>query len=394
MRLRLLPVLLLLAACASEDSGSPCPRYMRMEDGACLPDEPLGPDKEPAHNWQVAYPQQPMPERPNPATPEKIALGRLLFFDPVLSGDDAQSCATCHHPNFGFSDSRIVSMGAGGAGLGPERNGGLSTRRHAPGLWNIAYSPKQFWDGRAATLEEQAEAPLTSEVEMASTPEEIEADLLGIPEYVARFQAAFPNEESPVTFSNVTFALAAFERTLLSFDAPFDRYVAGDDSAMSAAQLRGWELFSNNEVACIKCHIPPTFEGGRESGATFTSPFRVIGVPLREDEEEDIGRYEFSPHAPNLHAFKIPTLRNVASNPPYMHNGSIATLEEVIDFYSRGAGESLPVKPANLDSWINKLKLSEEEQADLRAFLDALVDVSAMPEIPESVPSGLPVTGL
>jgi len=165
----------------------------------------------------------------NAVLPQRVALGRLLYFDPVLSGANDLSCASCHHPDLGLSDGRGQSMGKGGRGLGPERVAGAVIRRGAPTVWNAAYNARQFWDGRAADLEDQARFPITSPIEMDQKPDELVEELRAIPEYVRRFDEAFGGQEgSAVTFDNATRAIAAFERTLVSDASPFDRYRMGD----------------------------------------------------------------------------------------------------------------------------------------------------------------------
>ncbi|HEY6554891.1 MAG TPA: cytochrome-c peroxidase, partial [Vicinamibacteria bacterium] len=173
----------------------------------------------------------------NPVTPERIALGRLLFFDPILSGANDQSCATCHHPDLGFADGRGQSMGKGGRGLGPERASGTVIKRAAPTVWNAAFNHRQFWDGRAADLEDQARFPITSDKEMDQKPDELVRELRGIPEYVRLFDGAFGGQDGAgVAFDNVTRAIAAFERTLVSDRSRFDRYRAGDAGALGPAE--------------------------------------------------------------------------------------------------------------------------------------------------------------
>jgi cytochrome c peroxidase len=319
----------------------------------------------------------------NPSTPERVELGRLLFFDPILSGDNTQSCATCHHPDLGFSDGRPLSMGRGGVGTGPTRRGGGATKRHSPTLWNSAYNFRLFWDGRAADLEEQARSPITSEVEMDQKPEELEAELKAIDEYVRLFDQAFDGQGgSGVTFENVTRAIAAFERTLVSQNSAFDRYAAGDATALSTEQRRGLTLFRSLKTRCFECHGFPTFAN---------PDFKVVGVPAVAGHEPDAGRAEVTGGEPYRNAFKVPTLRNVARTAPYMHNGRFETLEEVIDFYAAGGGIGAGLTLPNLDDKIRAFSLSQEERRDLVRFLEALTDESAMPAIPERVPSGLPI---
>jgi parallel beta-helix repeat protein len=319
----------------------------------------------------------------NQTTQEKIELGRLLYFDPVLSGDNTQSCATCHHPDLGFSDGRSFSMGVGGSGVGPGRTGGKVVKRAAPTIWNAAFNHKQFWDGRAEDLEDQARFPITSADEMNQNPDELVRELKGIPEYVHLFDKAFGGSSgSAVTLDNVTFAIAAFERTVVSNNSPFDRYAAGDASALTAEQRRGLTLFRSLKTRCFECHGFPTFAN---------PDFKVIGVPDMPGQPQDFGRLEIEGGEPYKHAFKVPTLRNVAMSAPYMHNGRFQTLEEVIDFYSNGGGKGQGLDLPNLDDKIRRFKLTDQEKKDLVAFLHALTDESKKPDIPDKVPSGLAV---
>jgi parallel beta-helix repeat protein len=329
-----------------------------------------------------AFPAMNQPDS-NPTTAERVALGRLLFFDPIVSGDNTQSCATCHHPDLGFSDGRARSMGHGGKGVGPDRTGGTTTKRHSPTLWNSAYSFRLFWDGRAADLEEQARSPITSEVEMNQKPEELVTELKAVREYVALFDQAFGGQGgSAVTFENVTRAIAAFERTLLSQNSAFDRYVAGDATALTTEQRRGLTLFRSLKTRCFECHGFPTFAN---------PDFKVVGVPAIAGQDPDAGRAEIAGGEPYRNAFKVPTLRNIARTAPYMHNGRFETLEEVIDFYSAGGGIGAGLTLPNLDDKIRAFSLSPEERRDLISFLESLTDESAMPTIPERVPSGLSI---
>ncbi len=322
----------------------------------------------------------------NPTTSEKTELGRLLYFDPILSGDNTQSCATCHHPDLGFSDGRFTSMGIGGKGTGQERTGGKSLRRNSPTIWNAAYSHKLFWDGRASDLEDQARSPLTAADEMNQRPEELVEELKKIPEYVAMFDKAFSGANSSgVTFDNVNNAVAAFERTLISNNSPFDRYAAGDTTALTAEQRRGLTLFRSLKTRCFECHGFPTFAN---------PDFKVIGVPPmlgQYSQPDDLGRAEVEGGEPYKHAFKVPTLRNIALTAPYMHNGRFLTLEDVINFYAAGGGHGNGMPLKNIDDKIRRFPIIAQERNDLIAFMHALTDESHMPEFPEKVPSGLPV---
>ncbi len=319
----------------------------------------------------------------NPQTDDKVALGKLLYFDPILSGKNDMACATCHHPDMGFSDSRDQSMGFGGKGLGRERKNGAVIKRSAPTIWNAAFNHRQFWDGRAADLEEQAEGPIKSEKEMNQNPDELVAELKGLAEYVTMFDKAFSGKDgSAVTFKNVTYAVAAFERTLVSNNSAFDRYAAGDGDALTPEQKHGLSLFRSLKTRCFECHGFPTFNN---------PDFKVIGVPDMPNQEKDLGRAEAGAGPAYDHAFKVPTLRNVALTAPYMHNGRFQTLEEVLDFYAGGGGEGVGNKLPNLDDKVRKFDLTKEERTAIVAFLHSLTDEAKVSEIPEKVPSALAV---
>jgi parallel beta-helix repeat protein len=319
----------------------------------------------------------------DPRNDERIALGRLLFFDPVLSGANDISCATCHHPDLGFSDGHGLSIGKGGKGVGPERTGGAVVKRGAPSLWNATFNHMQFWDGRAPDLEEQAKGPITSDIEMAENPDTLVGELKAIPEYAQKFDSAFGGANgSGVNFDNVVKAVAAFERRLTANNAPFDRFVAGDHNALTQEQLRGFNLFRSGRTRCFECHGMPTFAN---------RDFKIIGVPEVDSSNPDYGRFDVTKGEGNKYAFKVPTLRNVVLNPPYMHNGKLKTLEEVIDFYAAGGGPGVGFKEPRVDDKIHSYSITAAEKQDLIAFMYALVDESNAPEFPDRVPSGLPV---
>ncbi len=311
----------------------------------------------------------------NPQSPEKIELGRLLFFDPILSRDQSMACATCHHPAFGFADGREKSMGAGGRGVGPDRADGIRLARHAPSIWNAGFLGALFWDGRAKSLETQADEVLREPTEMNYTPEAIVQALNNIPEYQKRFAAAFPNDADPLIYANLLKALASFQRSLYSLDSPYDDYRWGDEAALNESEKRGMALFFSTKWNCGTCHPAPLFH---------TNEFVVTGVP--EYGKRDEGRRAITNEGPEG-AFKVPTLRNVALTAPYMHNGEFETLEDVIRFYTNGAGWDNP----NLDPRTKWIDTIESEVDDVIAFLHALTDTSKQPETPETVPSGLPV---
>ncbi|TAK11674.1 MAG: hypothetical protein EPO32_11280 [Anaerolineae bacterium] len=316
----------------------------------------------------------------NSTTPEKIELGRLLFYDPILSAENDMACASCHHPDYGFADGLSQALGRGAGGVGPERAGGVSLTRNTPSLWNVAYSSALFWDGRVDSLEYQAIVPINHADEMAvGNTEELVSELRAIPEYVTLFEAAFGSGEAAISSENIVRAIAAFERTLLSQDSPFDRYAAGDPDALTPPQRRGLTLFRSAALRCFECHETPTFA---------SDTFRIVGVPDFPGLPHDAGRAAVVASGDDG-AFKVPTLRNIALTAPYMHNGVFTTLEEVIAFYSDGGGRAHGQE--NVDPFLQGFELTDQETQDLIAFMYALTDESQLPDTPETVPSGLPV---
>ena len=283
-----------------------------------------------------------------PASAAQIALGRQLFFDSRLSGTGTVSCATCHDPAKGLADGRVKSLGAHGERLG----------RNTPGLANVAFGSVFFWDGRADSLEQQALGPMTNAHEMDLPRDQIVPHLQRVRAYRDSFATAYPEG---LTLVSIAKAIAAFERTLISRTSPFDRYAAGDHEALSPAARRGMVLFAG-EANCVVCHRGPNFTN---------ESYRNIGLP----DQSDLGRAAIQPGATLKAAFKTPSLRNVALTAPYFHDGSVATLEEVIRVYSEGG--VLPRDPI-----LTQLGLHPNEQRDLVAFLQALtapIDVTRPP---------------
>ena len=301
----------------------------------------------------------------NPLTPEKVALGWQLYYDPRLSADGTVSCASCHAPEAGFGDPNQFSIGVGG----------LTGGRNSPTVINAAFNAQQFWDGRAATLEEQALGPIENPVEMANTLEEVERTLNAMPGYTQQFYDIFGSGQ--ITSENIAKAIASFERVVLSGDSPWDKWQATrDPSVISEAALRGEELF-RSKAACSQCHLGFNFSD------SHLGLYHNIGVGM-EVEEHDVGRFEVSGDEAHTGAFKTPTLRNVTQSAPYMHDGSHATLEEVMEYYDKGG---LPNEW--LDPKIFPLELTEEEEADIIAFLDALTgEIPEFATRPPRVPAG------
>jgi cytochrome c peroxidase len=280
----------------------------------------------------------------NPYTPEKAELGRLLYFDPRLSADGTVSCATCHNPKYAFTDGAAVSTGIRGQ----------TGNRSAPTVINRAYSLAQFWDGRAPTLEEQAKGPMANPIEMGNTHYTIVDNLKRIPGYRALFANVFATED--FTIDHVARAITTFERTVMSGNSPYDRYKAGRKNALSPSQVRGMDVFLN-KAKCDACH----------EGVNFTSnSYANLGVGI-DKPDPDLGRYAVTRDPRDWGVFKTPTLREIAHTAPYMHDGSLKTLEDVVEYYDKGG---TPNK--NLDQKIKPLHLTPQDKKDLVAFLNAL----------------------
>jgi cytochrome c peroxidase len=274
----------------------------------------------------------------------QIELGRKLFFDPLLSRDGSISCATCHQPARAFSSPEIRPAGVNGR----------QDRRHPPAIINRRWGTAQFWDGRAASLEHQALQPIENENELASSIDDVLAKLKSDDEYTQQFQAAF---DDGINRDNLATAIASFERILLSADSPIDRFVTASDSVdLTRSQRQGLWIYES-KGGCWQCH----------SGHNYTDEkFHNTGVSWGA-EPPDLGYFEVTGNAEHKGQYKTPTLRDVALTAPYMHDGSIATLSEVVEFYNRGGNEN-----PNRDSRIKPLNLSDQEKEDLEAFLRAL----------------------
>lgn len=335
-----------MAACADKETAS-----------AASDPEP----KPAAPAWEVANPIQPLPAIPlgvskkfselsEPPTPERVRLGRWLFYDKRLSADGNIACSTCHRPEHAFSEPTAHSTGIRG------QEGG----RKAPKIVNLAWTlyPHFFWDGRAASLEDQALGPIANPIEMGNTHEAMIATLSRIAAYRPYFAQAFGSDE--INKDRVAKAIADYERTLLSGNSPWDRWrVNRDESAVSAEVKQGHELFFG-KAGCNQCHL----------GDSLTdSNFHNIGIGwnARTRKFKDEGRSVISKNPDHLGAFKTPGLRDVALHAPYMHDGSMATLLETVQHYTKG-GNANP----NLDPKIQKLPLTPAEEQALVAFMEAL----------------------
>lgn len=281
-------------------------------------------------------------------TQEKIELGKKLYFDPRLSATGTVSCNSCHNLMEGGDDGRATSMGVNG----------LTGPRNAPTVWNSAFQASQFWDGRAATLAEQAKGPMVADVEMGMLGhDQVVTRIKDIPGYVREFAAAF-SEDDAVTIENAVDAIAAFERTLITPNSALDRYLGGDKQALSKAQVRGMELFES--IGCTECHSGPALNGWQPgSDAEFVKFPRFDESPFvtKYDLVADFGRSQASGDGADDHQFKTPTLRNITLTAPYFHNGRVGSLAEA----------SRLMASTQLDE-----ELTDAELADLTAFMEAL----------------------
>jgi cytochrome c peroxidase len=290
----------------------------------------------------------------NPYSKAKDDLGRMLFFDPILSGSRSVSCSSCHNPSLSWSDGRKLA------------NGTSRMQLHTPTLIDIAWVPVLGWDGKFKDLESVAFGPLLNPANMNNTESEIISRLSNIPGYVEAFHQAFPDAtpNAVVTRPAIEQAMATFERTVIAAPAPFDRWIEGNETAINASAKRGFVLF-NGRAGCSNCHEGPTF-------SDFS--FHDIGIA----DEDDIGRGRLFPTSVKLrHAFKVPTLRDVARRAPYMHDGSLPTLEAVVDAYDTGG-----INRPSRSELIHPLGLSTAEKRDLIVFLNTLTSDPAPFETP------------
>lgn len=409
---------LLMAGCSSDDG----PSGMSSEEAALTAQirARYGPDLVPLPS-EPPYPADNSPA--NAGYVARVELGKMLFYDPVLSGDDDVSCGHCHHPAFAWGDGRSLSIGVGGVGLGPDRvrtvppneADGLEefefiTPRNTPTILDIAYfvpfdggadwAGIMFWDGRTFSLEKQARAPIRSRDEMRHDayggPQAVQAvcdALKGIPEYVDDFKAAFPDvlqslvdqqlpEEGVIDADTYARAMAAYEREHYTADSPFDRFARGDDTALSMAQKRGLVLFF--ESGCDGCHSGST----PNAKALFSDfQFHALGVaqggpgkpPMHENGDgTDLGRYRETANPADMYAFRTPPLRNVALTAPYFHTGGegtagdYQTLRQVIEFFNRG-GNDLGISEEELHDSMVPLGLTDQDIDDLVAFLESQI---------------------
>ena len=338
----------------------------------------------------------------NPVYSSKVELGRLLFFDPILSGDKDVACATCHHPDHGYAEFRDISIGVNGKGFGSKRtfnepNDIPFVKRNAHTILNTAfngidifnkYDPSDapmFWDSRVNSLEDQALEPLKALEEMRGrnySESEILDEIVKRLKLNAQYQELFSqvfNDTDPIQAQNIAKAIATFERSLVTNNSRFDRYMRGDKEALSISEKEGFNLFK--AVGCANCHNGPMFSDYK---------MHVLGVPPNEKlPESDKGLDE-------SYAFRTPSLRNLRFTAPYMHNGSLKTLQQVLEFYediSDNKQRNPEVPLAHLDPLVKELNLRVRDMSSIINFLNTLNESNFDKQIPESVPSGLPVGG-
>jgi cytochrome c peroxidase len=327
---------------AQASSSGHAPHGMVTIDGMTVPDIGPLPTSIPTPSMNLSY-------------KAKIELGKQLYFDGRLSKSGAISCAFCHNPVTGFADPRQTSIGIGG-GVGG---------RQSPTVYNTAFNHVQFWDGRARSLEEQAIGPIQNPIEMGETHENVVSKLNKIKGYRQQFGAVFGTE---VNLQGMAEAIAAYERTVISTNSSFDKYVAGDAKAMDEAAVRGMALFKG-KARCILCHNGPNFTDNQ---------FHNLGVPQVGPLKEDLGRYYVTKAEKDKGAFKTPTLRSISETAPYMHDGALKTLEEVVDFLNAGGGAN-----SNLSTLVRPLSLTSEEKADVVSFLKALTGEPILFQFPK-----------
>jgi cytochrome c peroxidase len=321
--------------------------------------------------------QTALPEHRDGFTPQQIDLGRYLFFDPALSGDGSHSCASCHHPDLGFSDGRGRAIGVAGHAV----------KRSSPTLWNVAFLEHFFWDARADSLETQAQGPLYSPEEMGNTPQDLLASLNNSDAYRRLFQRAYPEAAAgEIRLDQVYRALAAFQTSLISLNSRYDRYAHGYHAALNEREIAGMNVFRSFVARCAECHTPPLFTNQQVA---------VIGAPEPEGLPLDIG-VEAIWNAPKMKGgFKVPTLRNIEKTAPYMHSGRFASLRETVEFYTLGRGHAVPAGVDMHLHWhIWNPQLTDRELDLLVEFLMTLTDETFVPAVPKTVPSGLAPIGV
>ena len=376
--------LLALVLCTNAFADAPvqlrdyCPPGFELTDGNRCELRTLYQNYDSLRYAGVGGPRTGLPLPRDGFSPQQIDLGRYLFFDPVLSADNSVSCASCHHPDLGFSDGRPHSIGIGGA----------EVRRASPSLWNVAFLRKFFWDARAYSLEEQMQGPLYDAKEMGTNPAQLLEDIGSNNTYRQLFREAYPNSEGPPSLDMIYTAIAAFQTSLISLNSRYDQYAHGYHDALNEDEKEGMNIFRSFVARCAECHTPPLFTNQQIAVIGVQEP---DGLPLDEGAESVSGN-------PGLRGgFKIPSLRNIAKTAPYMHSGTFGNLRDAAEFYTLGRGHALPEeeKDRMVVHWhIWEPNLTDDELDRLVDFLATLTDEAFKPAVPEQVPSGLPPIGM
>jgi cytochrome c peroxidase len=312
---------------------------------------------------------------------EIASLGKVLFFDPILSGNNSRSCASCHKPGHGFADPTVKSVGFDFKG---------QLKRNTPTLINSGYQQNQFWDGRVAYIEDQVFDVISSPIEMHGSISNISSVLSMSGEYTSLFKSAFPESgANAVNERNIQKALAGYLRSLSGLNSRFDQYMRGNYSALSKDEISGLNLFMG-KAKCGTCHFMPLFNGSTPPMYKETEA-EVIGVPAVLATsgaiiDQDPGKFKSFRHYLLRNMFKTPTVRNAAITSPYMHNGVYQTLEEVVDFYNKGGGAGIGITLDNQTLPTDELHLAEEEKQNIIAFIHALTDTVGLTKIPIRLP--------
>lgn len=348
--LTLLLALLLLAACNSSNEAN-APADKDATEGEEPATTEVDEELEAAKAKFEPLGEIPVPED-NEMTEEKIALGQMLYFDERLSGNNKLSCASCHAPGAGYGDGLATFIGFEG----------FEGHRNSPTIINSGYYKENFWDGRAGSLEEQALGPIQAEGEMNQNLDELIDELNAVPGYVDEFNKVFNDK---ITADNIAKAIATFERTIVVKDTAFDKYLAGDDDAISDEAKEGMKLFVG-KASCISCHAGPLLSDHN---------YHNLGM------EGDDGRFEVTGNETDKGKFRTSGLRGIADTAPYMHDGSLATLEDVVNYYNTGGGTH-----PNKSELMKPLNLTQEEVSYLVAFLESMsgeIPMAEKPELPQ-----------
>ncbi len=305
-------------------------------------------------------------------TPDRINLGKKLFFDPILSENNSRNCASCHQPAKAFTDGVATPYALDKRTL---------LLRNTPTLWNSGLQTRQFMDSRTDILENQLDEVVHNEKEMKGSLIKSATLLKNSKEYFPLFQKAYSNEKEPVTPFNIANAISSYIRSLISMNSRFDKYMRGEKNMLSKTEIKGFNLFTG-KAKCATCHFMPLFNGLAPPFFTETES-EVLGVPATKKRnpsilDEDLGKNNFTKSVIHKHSFKTPTLRNVALTAPYMHNGVFTTLEEVMDFYNNGGGKGLFIAPPNQTLPFDKLSLSKKEIKAVIAFMQTLTDTTSL----------------